>query len=73
MQLSADVLKKIAAPDIRRKLTVALDVTDQTVVRYIKDNSDDLTKAAALKIIRQVTGLTDEQILVEEVQAVPAG
>jgi hypothetical protein len=73
MQLSADVLKKIAAPDIRRKLTVALDVTDQTVVRYIKDNSDDLTKAAALKVIRQETGLTDEQILVEEVQAVPAG
>jgi hypothetical protein len=73
MQLSADVLKKIAAPEIRRKLTIALNVTDQTVIRYIKDNSDDLTKAAALKVIRQETGLTDEQILVEEVQAVPAG
>lgn len=45
------------------KLATALDVTDKTVYRYIKENSDELTKAAALNVIRTETGLTDEQIL----------
>lgn len=54
---------KGSGKDMIDKLAEALRVTDKTVYRYISDNSDELTKAAALKVIREVTGLTDEQIL----------
>jgi hypothetical protein len=49
--------------EIVTRLAEALCVSESTVYRYLKDNSDDLTKAAALIIIRKETGLTDEQIL----------
>ncbi len=52
------------------KLSEALDVHEQTVYGYIQKNHENLTKAAALKVIREETGLTDEQILEEnEVRA----
>lgn len=47
------------------KLAEALKVTDQTAYFYIRTNSDELTKASALKVIREETGLTDDQILEE--------
>jgi hypothetical protein len=45
------------------KLALALGVHERTVYRYIKDNTDDLTKAAALRVIREETGLADDQIV----------
>lgn len=47
------------------KLSIALECSEASVRRYIRENSDDLTKAAALKIIREETGLDDSQILEE--------
>lgn len=41
-------------------------VAKQTVYRWIAENDDTLTKASILKIIREETGLTDEQILEPE-------
>ena len=41
----------------------ALQCTEFTISRYIQRNSDNLTKAAALKVIREATGLSDEEIL----------
>lgn len=58
---------KGACPGIIEKLSDALDSSEQTIYRYISDNSDNLTKAAALKVIREETGLTDDQILESEV------
>lgn len=48
------------------RLATALDVHPSAVYRYLQENSDNLTKAAALKVIREETGLTDTQILEEE-------
>jgi transcriptional antiterminator len=45
------------------KLAEALDVTTNSIYRYISENNDELTKAAALRVIRQETGLEDSQIL----------
>lgn len=45
------------------KLADALNVSSKSVYKYITDNSDALTKAAALKVIREETGLDDSQIL----------
>jgi plasmid maintenance system antidote protein VapI len=55
---------------IIQKLAAALKVTDATVYKYIREDRDDLTKAAALKVIREETGLSDEQILEETPEAV---
>lgn len=58
---------KGASPGIVEKLAEAIDVSEPTIYRYINDNDDNLTKAAALAIIREEIGLSDEQILeVEE-------
>lgn len=65
MQLKDEVLKKINTPRTRTRLALALECTDQTVIRYIRDNDDNLTKAAALAVIREETGLEDSQLLEE--------
>jgi transposase len=54
------------AKDSKRKLAEALDVSEATVYRWISENNDSLTKAAALKVIREETGLTDAEILETE-------
>jgi len=63
MKLKIEVLQAINTPQTRRLLMEALRVTEFTIARYIQKNSDNLTKAAAMKVIREVTGLPDEEIL----------
>ena len=54
---------KGASPGIVAKLAEAIYVSEPSIYRFINDNDDNLTKAAALKVIREETGLTDDQIL----------
>ena len=63
MKLSQKALRSINNPVTRRRLMDALGCTEFTISRYIQKNSDNLTKAAAMQIIRDVTGLADEEIL----------
>lgn len=67
MKLSRIALLAIrgACPGIVGRLAKAIEVSDPTVYRYISDNDDNLTKAAALAVIREETGLTDSEILVD--------
>lgn len=51
------------SPGIKSKLALALNVSEGSINRYIRENSDNLTKAAALRVIRQETGLTEKDIL----------
>lgn len=67
MKLTALALKKIKEPKVRMQIALALGVTDQSIINYIKRNDDELTKAAALEVIRKETGLSDDQILVKEI------
>ena len=66
MKLTEEALKTIDTPRIRIGLAMALNVTEQTIIRYIDVNSDNLTKAAALKVIKDQTGLTEETLLQSE-------
>jgi hypothetical protein len=61
--LTAKALKAINTPVIRRELMDALNLTEFTIARYIQRNSDNLTKAAALEVIREWTELSDSEIL----------
>lgn len=63
---------KGASPGIIEPLADAMGVSEPSVYKYINDNNDNLTKAAALKVIRKETGLKDEEIL-EENEPVSAG
>ena len=63
MKLSQKALKAINNPVTRRRLMAVLGGTEFTIARYIQKNSDNLTKAAALQVIREVTGMPDHEIL----------
>ena len=67
--LTQNTLKKINNVSTRLKIAVALKVSEQTVIRYISENHENLTKAAALKVIREETALTDSEILEDKVIA----
>ena len=62
-KLSQKALKAVNTPLIRRRLMDALGCTEFTIARYIQKNSDNLTKAASMEIIREATGMTDDEIL----------
>jgi hypothetical protein len=68
MVLSQKALKAINNPGTRRRLMDALNCTEFTIARYIQKNSDNLTKAAALQVIREDTGLSDSEILQDEIK-----
>jgi len=63
MKLTQKALKAINNPVTRRRLMDVLGCTEFTIARYIQKNSDNLTKAAAMQVIRQATGLNDSEIL----------
>lgn len=67
MVLTQTVLEKINTVSTRIKIAGAMGVGEQTIINNIKWNKDDgpLTKATALKIISQETGLSIDQILTE--------
>lgn len=49
----------------RARLQLELDKSEYTINRYISENeiNGDLTKAAALKVIQEETGLAQDKIL----------
>jgi hypothetical protein len=51
------------SPAIKSELARALSCSEGTINRYIRENADSLTKAAALKVISEETGLTEKEIL----------
>ena len=63
MALTKKALQAINKPKTRIKLAIVLDVTEQTIFLYIKKNSDNLTKAKAIEVIQEQTGLKIDEIL----------
>ena len=63
MKLTQKALKAINNPTTRRRLMDVLGCTEFTIARYIQKNSDNLTKASALQVIREETGFADSEIL----------
>lgn len=50
---------------VKQKIAEEIGVTEAAIYKFIQSNSDNLTKAAVIKIIREITGLEDSQILEE--------
>lgn len=56
----------------KNRLALVFNKSSYTIEKWIRDNDDNLTKAAALLIIREELGLTDEEILEQELDSVKA-
>ena len=50
----------------------ALDVSTASMYRYVSLNDSELTKAAALQVLRKETGLGDSELLEEEKETAKA-
>ncbi len=70
MRLTKTALDLIVAnsPRAKSRLALALNCSEASINKYIRENSDNLTKISALQVIREETGLEDHEIL-EEVPA----
>jgi hypothetical protein len=66
MRLSEKALKAIRdQPAIKLKLALVLNCSEGTINRYIRENSDNLTKAAAFEVIQKATGLLTGILLID--------
>jgi hypothetical protein len=68
MRLTQKALQQINTTQVRLRLAMQFNCTERWISQLIKDNQSDgdLTKASAMGIIREHTGLTDMEILEQE-------
>lgn len=66
MKLKKSVLKKLDSIRGLALIMLTLNCSHSAARDYVKYNSDNLTKAAMLKTIREEFGLEDSEILEEE-------
>lgn len=68
MILTKKTIKKINVTKTRLSLAMAMGFTEQWIIRLIDTNrvNGPLTTARALQIIKEQTGLTENEILEEE-------
>lgn len=66
MELTKKALSAITENmKLRNRILIETEVHFTTLHRWVESNSDNLTKASILQIIREETGLTDDEILTE--------
>lgn len=67
MKLKATVLQALRNHKMaKNRLALELNKSSYTIERWIKENDDNLTKAAVMAILREELGLTDTEILEDE-------
>ena len=60
------VYNLINNPNGRARIALALNISEQSVRLAIKLKRDNLTKKKALDVIKEITGLSDEEIFEPE-------
>jgi hypothetical protein len=70
MKLSNIAILAVRGTDteFKKGLAKAMDVTEQTMYKYLASNDSNLTKAAPLEMIRIKTGLLDDVLLEREAE-----
>lgn len=63
MKIKNEVIQKLDNTRGYAIIMLALDCSHTAARRYIRENDDNLTKAAMLKAIREEFGLSDSEIL----------
>lgn len=64
--LKIEIIKKLDCNKGYALIMTALDVSFSTARLYIKDNSDNLTKVAALKAISAEFGIPEKDLIEEK-------
>lgn len=67
LSYTAILILKGSSSEFKQRLADALGVHEKTIYRYIADNEENgmLTTASALRLIRNESGLDDDQLLDE--------
>lgn len=55
----------LQSPEVKEAIARIEDVRIETVRKWVRDNDDNLTKASVVKVIKDMSGLTEDQILEE--------
>jgi predicted transcriptional regulator len=68
MKIKKEILLLIqTSGNMRMRIAIALGVSESTVRRYVAENSSDLTKAAAIQVIKDMTGIRDDKKILESI------
>lgn len=66
IQLKPEIVESVKKSlPIKNKLQYDLNISYLTLQRWLKDNSENLTKALALKIIGEGLNKSNEELLIE--------
>ena len=61
------ILALRGSKDSVKRISELTGVSTKTVYRWISENDDNLTKAVVLQYLREISGLTNDEILDKEV------
>jgi hypothetical protein len=63
MELSKAYKTVLQSPEIKKAISKQEGITEEAVRRWIRNNSKNLTRASVLRLVRDETGLDEEQLL----------
>jgi transposase len=72
MVLNIEILKIVKSDNrLKHKIAHELDVSEQTLYRYLRENNDngELTKKAVINIISETLQVPEEDVLQENLQS----
>lgn len=72
MKIKQEVLNRLNNNKGLALIMTTLDCSHSAAREYVKNNSDNLTKAAMLHALREEFGLTDAEILEDETAKIPS-
>jgi hypothetical protein len=55
----------LQSPEVKEAISATEGVRIETVRKWVRDEDDNLTKASVIKVIKDMSGLTEDQILEE--------
>ena len=69
MILREHIYELIDTNKIRLQLALAMNVGETTIRNYLRVHSEQLTLAAALKVISRETGIPENELITEDITA----
>lgn len=61
----------LQSPEVKEAISRVEGVRIETVRKWVRDEDDNLTKASVIKVIKDMSGLTEDQILEESDKVEP--
>lgn len=65
MELTKAYRTVLQSSEIKKAISKQEGITEEAVRRWIRNDSKNLTRASVLRVIKDLTGLSDDQLLNE--------